>query len=124
MTDSFHRKVSFRQNLRRWLTCAALCFLPHSGSFADSAEKGKAAFMRTGCWQCHGTLGQGGVAGPRLVPNPIPVEALIGFVRSSDRQMPPYSAQLMSDDELTDIHAYLSAISSPPDHTKIPALQP
>lgn len=93
-------------------------------SFAASAENGKAVFAKAGCWQCHGTVGQGMVTGPRLAPGPMAVEALMGFVRSTDRQMPPYSAQVLSDSDLADIHAYLSSIPAPPDYTKIPLLQP
>jgi cytochrome c len=39
---------------------------------AASAEHGKAMFMQHGCWQCHGTQGQGSIAtsgGKRLAPN-------------------------------------------------------
>ena len=124
MSGLFRRNSSFQQPLARWLTCAALSLVPHSGSFAASAENGKAAFAKAGCWECHGTLGQGGVAGPRLAPDPMPVEVLIAFVRSSNRRMPAYSLQIVSDVELGDIRAYLSAIPSPPDYTKIPELQP
>ena len=40
------------------------------------AEKGKAAFMKYGCWQCHGTQGQGSAitsAGKVLAPDPLPL---------------------------------------------------
>lgn len=122
MIGSFPRKPSFRR-FAPWLICAALSFVPHSGSVAASAEHGKAVFAKAGCWQCHGMVGQGGVTGPRLAPDPIPAEALTGFVRSSNRQMPPYSPQIISDSDLADIHAYLSSIPASPDYNKIPALQ-
>ena len=50
--------------------------------------------MQHGCWQCHGTMGQGSIAtsgGKRLAPDPLPWEAFSGFVRSTNRAMPPYS---------------------------------
>src|ERR1700674_4371268 len=59
-------------------------------AFAASAEKGKTAYVQHGCWQCHGFQGQGGITGPKLAPDPIPVEAFTAFVRSTDRAMPPY----------------------------------
>ncbi len=34
--------------------------------------KGKPPSCKYGCWQCHGTLGQGGVTGPKLAPDPMP----------------------------------------------------
>jgi len=57
---------------------------------AASAEHGKMVFMRSGCWECHGTLGQGSIAtsnGKRIAPDPLPWEAFSGFVRSSNRAM-------------------------------------
>jgi len=115
-----------RHRRRGWLQAfGAFALLAYSTSaFAASAIDGRAAFTKFGCWQCHGTLGQGGVAGPRLAPNPIPVEGLIAFVRSSNRQMPAYSEHIISDQDLTNIHAYLSEVPKPPDYTKIPQLLP
>src|SRR5262249_38956115 len=42
--------------------------------------------MRAGCWQCHGTVGQGGAAGPKLAPDPLPFDALSSFVRTTNCQ--------------------------------------
>ena len=40
---------------------------------AGDATRGKAAFLKYGCYECHGTLGQGnGFSGPTLAPHPIP----------------------------------------------------
>lgn len=91
-------------------------------SLAASADNGKSAFMKAGCWQCHGMVGQGGVTGPRLAPEPIPIEAFHAFVRSSSRQMPPYREQVLSDTDLADIHAYLQSIPKPKDYKSIPLL--
>jgi ubiquinol-cytochrome c reductase cytochrome c subunit len=63
-------------------------------ALAASAENGKAAFIQHGCWQCHGFQGQGGIAGPKLAPDPMPVEALTAFVRGSNRFMPPYQQSI------------------------------
>lgn len=73
-------------------------------------EAGRIAFMSAGCYECHGTVGQGGV-GPKLAPAPMPLAAMDAFVRYSSRNMPPYSAEILSDDQLTSIHLYLSSIS-------------
>ena len=67
-------------------------------------------------------VGQGGIAGPRLAPEPMPFEAFHGFVRSSSRQMPPYREQILSDADLADIHAYLQSIPKPKDYKSIPLL--
>lgn len=92
---------------------------------AASAEKGKDAFMKFGCWQCHGTEGQGSAAtsaGKVLAPDPLPLENFVAFVRSSDRAMPPYSEKVLSNEDLADMHAYLSTIPKPKDVKSIPLL--
>jgi ubiquinol-cytochrome c reductase cytochrome c subunit len=91
---------------------------------AGSAEKGKAAFVKHGCWQCHGFVGQGSVAGPKLAPNPMPLEALSVFVRNTNGGMPPYQKAILSDEDLADIHAYLQSMPKAPDPKSIPLLNP
>ena len=39
-------------------------------ALAASAENGKKVYMAVGCWGCHGTVGQGGVTGPKVGPDP------------------------------------------------------
>ena len=92
------------------------------GAFAASAEKGKTAYTQHGCWQCHGTEGQGGQAGARLAPDPMPLETFTAFVRTSNRAMPPYPEAVLSNEDLTDIHAYLQAIPKRADYKDIPLL--
>lgn len=91
---------------------------------AASAENGRALFLKVGCYECHGTQGQGAVTGPRLAPDPIPFEALSAFVRSTSRQMPPYRVKILSDADLADIYAYLQSIPKPPDVKSLPQLSP
>jgi ubiquinol-cytochrome c reductase cytochrome c subunit len=102
----------------------AAVLLGHGPAAAASAEKGHAAFLKYGCWQCHGTQGQGGVAGKRLAPDPLPYEGLSAFVRSSNGPMPPYSAAVLPEQDLADIYAYLQSIPKPPDPKSIPLLNP
>ena len=49
-------------------------------------------------------------------------DTLASFIRSSNRQMPPYSEQILSNDDLADIHAYLQTIPKPADYKSIPLL--
>jgi ubiquinol-cytochrome c reductase cytochrome c subunit len=91
------------------------------------AAKGKAAFVKHGCWQCHGFEGQGSTAssgGKVLSHTDLPVEGLIAFVRGTNRAMPPYSEQILSDADLTDIYAYLQSVPKPPDAKSIKLLNP
>jgi ubiquinol-cytochrome c reductase cytochrome c subunit len=91
---------------------------------AGSAEKGKAAFVKHGCWQCHGYVGQGGITGPRLAHTQLSVEALNAFVRNTRGGMPPYQKAILSDADIADIHAYLQSVPKPPDYKSIPLLNP
>jgi len=90
---------------------------------AGSAEKGKAAFVKNGCWQCHGFVGQGAASGPKLAPDPKPLEFISVFVRNSNGPMPPYSEKILSKQDLEDIYTYLQAIPKGPDYRSIPQLQ-
>jgi mono/diheme cytochrome c family protein len=101
---------------------AAGLVLGCGSAFAASAEKGKAAYIQHGCWQCHGFQGQGGVTGPKLAPDPIPIEAFSAFVRTTDRAMPPFTEAVLSNEDLTDIHAYLQSVPKPADYKTIPLL--
>ncbi|HMF21629.1 MAG TPA: cytochrome c [Pseudolabrys sp.] len=115
--------MSFRIAL---VTALAVVGAVQESAFAASAEHGKAAFMQHGCWQCHGTMGQGSImtsGGKRLAPDPLPWEAFSAFVRSSNRSMPPFSETILSDSDLADIYAYLQSIPKPPDPNSIPLLK-
>src|ERR1700722_1116144 len=77
-----------------------------ASSAAGNAQNGQALFTRDGCYECHGRQAEGAAAtGPRLGPNPIPLAALIKYVRQPTGQMPPYTAKVVTDAELADIHA-------------------
>jgi len=109
------------------LGVAAALNVGQNGALAASAEQGKTAFVQNGCWQCHGTVGQGSImtsGGKRLAPDPLHWETFYAFVRSTNRAMPPYSEKILSDGDLADIYAYLQSIPKPPDATSIPLLKP
>jgi mono/diheme cytochrome c family protein len=97
------------------ITCAAQ---------AASVDNGKKTFEEKGCWQCHGHEGQGGVAGPRLANTQLSEEALIAFVHGTNGAMPPFSSKLVSDQELSDVFAFLQARPKPRDPASIPILRP
>jgi len=79
---------------------------------AGPAEKGKAAYVKHGCWQCHGFDG------------PMPLEGLKAFVRNSNGAMPPYQKAILPDEDLADIYAYLKSMPKGPDPKSIPLLNP
>ena len=76
---------------------------------AGDAQNGKKIFASYGCYQCHSYDGHGG-AGARLAPNPPAFAAFTRYVRQPTGEMPPYTRKVVSDQELTDIYAYLKSL--------------
>jgi mono/diheme cytochrome c family protein len=84
---------------------------------------GKRVFFADGCVYCHGTTGAGGGnAGPRLAPNPPPLEGVAAKVRTASGRMPVYSPAVLKDSEIADIVAYLQSIPKGTDAKDIPLL--
>jgi mono/diheme cytochrome c family protein len=106
-----------------WLVFAAVAFGP-AAAVAQSAEQGKVAYVKHGCWQCHGFAAQGGIAGPKLAPDPMPLVALTAFIRHTRGAMPPYQEAILSGADLADIHAWLSSLPRAQDYRNIPLLNP
>jgi ubiquinol-cytochrome c reductase cytochrome c subunit len=80
---------------------------------AEDAVHGHKLFLADGCFECHGTVGQGGSAAPRIAPDPMPAEAISAYIRKPSGQMPPYSPKVLSEADIADIHAYLASIRKP-----------
>src|SRR6266478_541028 len=115
--------ISFRVSVGLAALAAGL-LIGQAAALAADAARGKILFTeKYGCYQCHGTEGQGSpVTGPRLAPNPLPFETLSTFVRTSAREMPPYREQILPNEDLADIYAYLQSIKPAPDPKSIPIL--
>jgi mono/diheme cytochrome c family protein len=95
-------------------------------ALAASPEKGKTAFVKHGCWQCHNFDGQGSIAtsnGKVIARTALSVEAFKVFVRNTNGAMPPYRAAILTDDELDDIYAYLQSLPAPRPAGEIPLLK-
>ena len=90
---------------------------------AGNADTGKKLYVSVGCYQCHGYEGQGGAAGPRLAPRPLPYAGFSRYVRRPTNQMPPYTERLVPDTDLAHIYAYLQSRPTPPAAATIPLLQ-
>jgi len=102
---------------------ASSAFAGQAAAPAGDVAKGKASFERTGCWQCHGRQGQGGREGPRIAsPVPMTWSVLSKFVRTTRGNMPPYTENVLSNQELADIYAYMRSIPPAPDFKTIPML--
>src|SRR6267142_3202000 len=90
---------------------------------AGNAANGRKLFVSFGCYQCHGYEAQGGSAGARLAPRPIPYAQLLKYVRHPTGEMPPFTEKVVKDAELTDIYAFLRAQPAPRDVDTIPLLK-
>ena len=89
---------------------AAVAADPTPAAGGDAAN-GKRVFFADGCFYCHGTTGAGGGnAGPRLAPNPLPLEGVRAKVRTASGRMPVYSPAVLKDAEIADIVAILQSI--------------
>ena len=117
--------MSPRSFNRRFLTCATLALATAlaAPAFAADAAAGEEAFVRFGCYTCHGYEGQGAGTGPKLAPEPLAFDAFSTFVRQTSGDMPPFTPATLSDEELQNIHAYLESIPATPDPASIPLLQ-
>jgi mono/diheme cytochrome c family protein len=86
---------------------------------------GKRLYMADGCFECHGRAGQGGrfnYATPALADIALPVESFISFLREAPNDMPSFSADVLSDKDAADIHAFLSSLPGPKSPKDIPLL--
>jgi len=91
---------------------------------SGNAENGKKIFNKNGCYECHGREGQGStMTGPRIAPDPVPFDVLSGYVRKPTGEMPPYTAKVVSDQELADIYAFLQSRPHPPTAKASPLLK-
>ena len=63
---------------------AAVALQAHAQAPSGDVARGKAAYMKQGCYACHGTVGQGGDrgSGPRIAYDVWPWEAFARQVRS------------------------------------------
>ena len=114
------------RNIRLIVLSASVALAAASGVAAQpagDAQAGETAFMKLGCYSCHGAWGQGTWRdGPRINP-PMPYEAMLQQLRTPRLEMPPYVASVASDKTVADIHAYLRSVPKPVDPNVIKALQ-
>ena len=110
------------------LACVAAGVLTANTAFAQAdtprgnAANGKKLFETIGCFECHGYVGQGGGAGPKLV-EPMAYPAYIVQLRTPRQIMPPYTLRVLSDQQAADIYAHLLTLPKPVDVKNIPLLQ-
>jgi len=94
---------------------------------AGDAANGAKVYVAVGCFTCHGRSGQGGnfnYATPVLAKIQWPVEALRAFLRVGVNDMPAYAKEVLSDQQIADVHAFLRSLPGPRPVADIPQLAP
>jgi len=93
-------------------------------SAVTNPSNGQRLFVKDGCYECHGYLGQGSTStgGTRLGPPQIPLSAFVSYVREPTGQMPPYTAKVISNEDLGEIYNFLKSVPPPPPLKSIPIL--
>jgi len=74
------------------------------------AARGRLLLQRYGCATCHGLAGEGGVVGPKLDLEELWRSDFQLVVRSGPGGMPALTADVLSDEDLETIYAYLKGI--------------
>lgn len=103
------------------LIAAPLLATPQTAP-AGNAEKGKQLFMKQNCYYCHGTSGQGSRDGARIAQTSLNLQGVIRYVRKPAGAMPAFTEKILSDQELTDIYAYLKSLPAAKPAKDIPLL--
>ena len=104
------------------LSAPTLAQAPDVAVPSGDVENGRQIYVTYGCYQCHNYAAHGGRAGPRLAPRPIAFAAFARYVRTPSNQMPPYTTEIVTDQELADIYAFLLTVPPPPAVDSIPIL--
>jgi mono/diheme cytochrome c family protein len=90
---------------------------------AGNVKAGQQVYKAVGCWECHGTVAQGGaISGPRLADTAMPYPAFVQQLRVPQNAMPPYEPKILSEKDVANIYAYLKSLPPPPSAKDIPLL--
>lgn len=90
--------------------CLLLALLVTTGPVRaqDDIVSNMAQWDHLGCWNCHGSKGQGSrMAGTLIAKSSLPLRRFIGRVRLPIWQMPPHVPTLAPDADLATIYAWL-----------------
>lgn len=90
---------------------------------SGDAKRGETAYMKYGCWECHGYTGQTGT-GARLVTTALNANGFVNYIRNPRTNgMPLYTEKAVSNQEGADLFAYIKTFKRPPELKDVPLLQ-
>lgn len=112
------REVFFTAAL---MVAGALALIPDADTQArGDAQNGKKVFEKLGCFRCHGSAGEGmsqtgkQAGSPKIAATKLSLRDFLQSVRKPRGQMPPFLATQVSDEELSDVYAFLESAASQP----------
>ncbi|HEY6959665.1 MAG TPA: cytochrome c [Candidatus Limnocylindria bacterium] len=79
-----------------------------------AADRGETLFLYKGCAGCHGLRAEGGNVAPKIAHTALPYWAVLAQVRLPKwvHRMPAFGPEMVSDDEVQDIYAFLQTITA------------
>ncbi|HUB98170.1 MAG TPA: cytochrome c [Stellaceae bacterium] len=106
-------------------TCvAAAAFAQKAAAPTGDVKKGEALFTSIGCWECHGSQGQGGaLSGPKIAATMLPYDAFLQQLRTPQNEMPPYEPKILSDQDAANLYAYIKSLPPAQAASAIPELK-
>jgi mono/diheme cytochrome c family protein len=96
---------------------------PAGAIASGNAENGQRLYMKHTCYFCHGTAGQGSIAGARVAVVARNLQGFTRYVRQPAGAMPAYTDKILSDAEIADMFAYLRALPPAKPAREIPLLE-
>ena len=93
----------------RAITVALLVLVGAERATAQETDKGKAVYA-THCQSCHGADASGG-PGPPLVGFAADLAEFTTLVRQGVGLMPPFPRSKIEDEEIAELHAYLTSLN-------------
>lgn len=122
------------QRLRARIASVAFTALTLAGAAAWSADeptgdaaRGRELYLTVGCFECHGRAGQGGrfnYPAPALAQIALPLVAFKALVRAGPNDMPAYAQQVLPDQGVADILAFLRSLPGRRAPQDLPLLDP
>ncbi len=84
------------------------------------AQNGRKVFEKLGCSRCHGSTGEGmsltreKPGPPKIAATKLSLRDFLQSVRKPKGQMPPFTTNQVSDEDLSDVYAFLQLPGSQP----------
>jgi len=115
MNRSHGRHAAVTLALLATLLLAGACGQAATEVPAGDAARGQTLWAQSSCMACHGANAEGAKGGPALLDTPLTLRDVTGLVRRGTPNMPGYSAEQLSDQDLEDMFAWFldpSAVAS------------